>query len=717
MLAKSLIDNELQSTKTRTTCYFFFKDDSREQKSVTNAVCALLHQLLDRKQGLMGRSVESFRRNGSGYFHSFQNSWALLVEAAQDASADEVVCILDALDECEDGGRLTLIESLNTLFSAKEIPGSKFKFLVTSRPYYDIEQRFDELTVRLTGEDETGLIQQEIDFVIRDRIPRIKSRLQLDTETESTLEKRLLATEHRMYLWLHLILEEIERSLGVHTSRRMAKFLDTMPSTVYEAYEKILDRSSNPEKARKLLQMVVVAVHPLTLREMNMALNIEPGQKSRDDVDLDPEERMRSYITNLCGLLVCVYHSKIYLLHQTARKFLLFPESSEQSTSIAEPSVRGWKHSISPSVSHSVLARICLIYLSFDVFEDEPLALVDEDVEGESDIYSTWRVESRKQIITDHYRAKHDLLAYAAGFWGLHFREAEDQNSLVTLWKKVCDVKSQRLLTWMNIYNRIDNNAEIGPNTVLIASSYGHDSILKGLIDAKFTLDCITVSKRRTPLHCAIMEGHITTVKLLLESGAQTEWKNEKGQTPLFVAVSYENEEMVRLLLKAGAQTECRSNKGKKPLMLAARQGYCTIVELLLEVGAEKEFKDSEGITPLIQATQYSEVAVVKLLIEKGAVVDSRCHKGRTPLSWAAEGGLAPVARALVEAGASPNIKDYTGRTPLDLARRRLRRSIDRARLATAADVIRLLEPITVVTSESHPSEPSNQIDSSPFPR
>src|SRR5215471_10405811 len=41
VLSKSLIDEDLKSIKTRTTCYFFFKDDNDIQENVTTALSAL----------------------------------------------------------------------------------------------------------------------------------------------------------------------------------------------------------------------------------------------------------------------------------------------------------------------------------------------------------------------------------------------------------------------------------------------------------------------------------------------------------------------------------------------------------------------------------------------------------------------------------------------------------------------------------------------------
>src|SRR5882724_2259326 len=40
VLSRFLADRELQATRNRTICYFFFKDDNEDQKTATTALCA-----------------------------------------------------------------------------------------------------------------------------------------------------------------------------------------------------------------------------------------------------------------------------------------------------------------------------------------------------------------------------------------------------------------------------------------------------------------------------------------------------------------------------------------------------------------------------------------------------------------------------------------------------------------------------------------------------
>lgn len=320
VLSRSLIDHELQSGISRTTCYFFFKDIG-EQRSAVNAISALLHQLCTQDHSVLQQVVRAYQSNGNRLTISFSWLWKAFLAATSCSKAGEIVCILDALDECEEQDILTLIEFLNSFYTTRSGFAGRVKFLVTSRPYYDIEDRFDELVIRLTGEDESEQIGQEIDLVIKDRVPKIAARKTFDRKTQDALQERLLASESRTYLWLYLALADIEKAFGITNPKKMREFVDRIPKSVDEAYEAMLNRSPQPERAWKLLHIVLAAVEPLNLREVNMAFNLEGGQKSYEDVDLIPEMSLQSHIKNVCGLILTIYDSKLIFSIRQRRNF------------------------------------------------------------------------------------------------------------------------------------------------------------------------------------------------------------------------------------------------------------------------------------------------------------------------------------------------------------------------------------------------------------
>ncbi|MCJ1251264.1 hypothetical protein MMC30_008495 [Trapelia coarctata] len=221
VLAKSLVDKELKSTKFHTTCYFFFRDDNVEQASATNALCALLHQLFDQRKPLIKHALSDFRSNGVHLAMLFERLWCILKEAGADAETGTVVCIIDGLDECEESGRTKLLSYLDYFYSdttSNDRRKMVVKFLITSRPYFHIERNLHGLiskypVIRLAGEAETVSISREINLVIKVQVQRLGETLKLDDSVRLILEEELLKFKNRTYLWLHLILEVLRQRL------------------------------------------------------------------------------------------------------------------------------------------------------------------------------------------------------------------------------------------------------------------------------------------------------------------------------------------------------------------------------------------------------------------------------------------------------------------------------------------------------------------------
>ncbi len=336
VLAKSLVARELKSTNIHTTCYFFFKDDNVEQTSATDALCALLHQLFEHRKPLVKHAMLDFRSNGVYLHRLFERLWSILKEAAADAETGTVVCIIDALDEREESGRTRLLNYLDHFYNdttSNDRKNMVLKFLITSRPYFHIERNLQGLickhpVIRLAGEAETLSISREINLVIKVEVKKLGETLKLDNSVRLILEEGLSKFRNRTCLWLHLILEVVRRRLETVSQKNIRDILSSVPETVDKAYTAILERSENKKSAKRLLNITVSAVRPLTLREMNTAMTIEATCTSYNDLDLIPEEKCKVIIRNLCGLFVTIIDSRIYLIHQTAREFFAFQQQT-----------------------------------------------------------------------------------------------------------------------------------------------------------------------------------------------------------------------------------------------------------------------------------------------------------------------------------------------------------------------------------------------------
>ncbi|KAL6406443.1 Ankyrin repeat, PH and SEC7 domain containing protein secG [Ilyonectria robusta] len=702
VLAKYLVGSELQTTKSRTTCYYFFKDDFEDQRSAKSALSCILHQLFTQREDLFSnKTVKRLEAYKAHLTSSFDELWEVLIMASQDKNAGELVCILDAFDECDDQERDKLAEALCKFYSTKN--NFNLKFLVTSRPYDKIGRAFQPLNIpglpviRLKGESQAEIskIAREIDVYIKDRVSLIRASLGLNPDEEQLLLQELRRIPNQTYLWVYLTLELIESDISIDKTK-IRETTSSLPRTVDDAYERILAQSINPEEAKKLLHIVVAAARPLTLAEMDLALALRQNDTSYRALSERhiPEERFGRYVRDLCGLFVTITDSKIYLLHQTAKEFLV-PKG--------DPDARGdhdnrliWKSSLQPPESHRILFQICIWHLLFTEFETRPL---DENLDGK----------------VSRYLRDHVFLDYSATNWAAHFRASGiEDDAVITSLRRICDASSRRCLTWFRIYWASTHTGFPQDFTTLMITSYfgleqivklllgkddvevdstdgtykrsalswasenGFDGVVKLLIKRpKIRPKHITklsfpkgaeVDARdrygRTPLSYAAWNGHIAIVQRLVRAGARVDSKDEIGGTPISYALCSGQGAVASRLMK-GAQVDSVDKISQELLLSAAKKGHEAIVKRLLDNGAATEVVDSTGRTLLSYAAEGGHVAVARLLLDKGAGVDTNETGGRTPLSYAAQGGHVAVARLLLDKGAGVNTNETGGRTPL----------------------------------------------------
>ena len=322
VLSRALIDERRTCTSATasTVCYFFFKDGQEQRTRGANALSALLHQLFE-NTALITYALPSYRNYGKKLREVFSELWEILVKSAQDSEAGEVICILDALDECEEDARKQLITKLVTFYSELESQDASLfilKFLVTSRPYEDLEHKFQSLSGNSTylhfdGDDKSQQIGQEINLVIDARIPDIAG--QFVEEDRKYISNRLKSMNNRTYLWLFLTIDIIEKSRSNFSKvSSLESLLENLPSKISDVYERILSRSTNTDYARILLQLIVVARRPLNLEEANVALTIatQTSCTSQKNLELWPSQIFKSTIHNICGLMISVYNGMIF---------------------------------------------------------------------------------------------------------------------------------------------------------------------------------------------------------------------------------------------------------------------------------------------------------------------------------------------------------------------------------------------------------------------
>jgi len=122
-------------------------------------------------------------------------------------------------------------------------------------------------------------------------------------------------------------------------------------------------------------------------------------------------------------------------------------------------------------------------------------------------------------------------------------------------------------------------------SALIHASDQAYDNLVKTLILRDADLDIID-SSGHSALSRAAFKGHLTTVKILVNAGANVDVAPE-GRSLLMHVVEQENMLISQLIIAGGADVNFRDQSGDSALKIARRLGYYDLDLMLVQSGAQ----------------------------------------------------------------------------------------------------------------------------------
>jgi len=255
-----------------------------------------------------------------------------------------------------------------------------------------------------------------------------------------------------------LVQFQVNYALSQTNPRKIMRALDTLPRDLPEAYQEVFERIARQGDDRKEIVLKIVswifyAKRPLQMGELREAIAVE----------LEDTELYRNYLLEP-GFIVEISESLISyekgsrivgFSHFTVHEFM-------QSGNIL-------------LLSPADIAAVCLTCLSFKEFETPYFKVGSGQDSDFSQLGSVMRDSTgTKPRVCDFYR-------YAANFWGLHTKDAEEDEDIQKAVLTLLPSKNKR--QWMRSLSWPISGYVSGPTTIL------HILVLHGLVRvAKFFL-------------------------------------------------------------------------------------------------------------------------------------------------------------------------------------------------------------------------------------
>ena len=712
-LVDELIGAESQAELPGIVCHFFFKDDI----DGILALQAVLHQLFTQSPSSVKHAIGEYNSKGKGFTKEFDTLWNIFLDVICDSESRIVICVLDALDECSHSTREQLINSITKLFADPR--SHRVKFFVTSRPFPSIHTRMKKFpSIRLEKEiDLLGTIH-DIKLVVQKRVSKISADKTMSLDQQNHLENILLKNADRTFLWISLVLDMIE-DIPSTSRRALDEMLSTIPTRLEDTYEKAL--SQIPLKdippARKVIHIMLAAVEPLDLEEMNTAFSISDENKSWQEIDF--EGSIGDYVRHLLPRIVKVVDSKFYFVHHTVKEFLSNADPI-QATHVE------WKHSCYSVEANYVLANICTRYLMLSDFEGKqslyvsrtslPLDISYYSPEN-SGTGTPQKSEDERDTEDDEYGQSSELNETRASSpnSGVHMmsKKAEqlilDQSSARTPSAAASESSDQDFdesKHWM----RILKLREIRQIPFLIyaaqywsihllaaqATSSSHESEIELLAlklcdsnshyfrawyqvwhfrESFDQLDC----PQTCGLHLIAYLGLSKVIPLALKQDIDVNIKDGNNNTALHAVVCAAMKgrpwkDVTEMLLKCNSDPNTQNGKGRTALHMAVYETdfYAGDYDIrheftsrILEAHPDVDIQDFEGMTVLQCAAIVGDEKIAQLLLDEGANVNLADKRDETALFSAVYGGHLLMVQTLLNAGADKEKQNYSGLTAL----------------------------------------------------
>jgi ankyrin repeat protein len=692
-LMKFALVNARKTMKDHIVLSFFFNARGEDiEKSTVGTYRSLLLQLLERLPALQSvfdslrLSTSSFRADHQWNPESLKT---LLEQAIRSLGDSSVVCLIDALDECEEEQVRDMIQFFEHIGDLAVSNGIRFQVCFSSRHYPYITIR-NGLELVLEGQE--GHSQDISNYVETElKIGKSKIAQQIRVEVQEKASG--------IFMWVVLVVGILNKESDrgqVHTLRRK---LRELPGDLHELFRDILTRDTHNKDGMVLcIQWILFAKQPLSPEQLYHA--ILSGVDLEAVTEWDPEEITKDVVKRFIldcskGLAEATASKepKAQFIHESVRDFLLKENGLGKIWPEFGSNFQGQ--------SHERLKQCCFNYISIDVAT--PLEIPDNLPNASSQQAAGLRGSVTQTFPFLEY-AVHNVLYHADIAEGGSISQVGFLNSFpLPRWVKLDNLFEKHevrrhtervsllyLLAELNAANLIrvhpsvnscvDVENERYGCAFFAANAIGNQEAMQACIEGLKTGQSVAGHDRRGPEECsreervecslgrnfkysknrgiiiyAVEIGSLAVARGLLDKGADVNARGGKHGNALYAASDRGDKDMVTLLLDKGADANAQGTFEGNALSAASSRGDKEMVTLLLDKGADVNAQSGGHGNALCAASGRGDKEIVTLLLDKGADVNAQSPWHGNALCAASANGHKEILTLLLDKGADVN--------------------------------------------------------------
>ncbi|CZT11979.1 uncharacterized protein RCO7_07986 [Rhynchosporium graminicola] len=331
-------------------------------KLLYQALSSIAIQVAEVHEGFKAALVTAFLKNGMSFVsQKYQVIWEKIFEGILFCiKFDEpLFWVLDGVDEAESPG--TICDLMININSATPI-----KILLVSRPTRDLTSALSTCKYLHHEPIHTKDTADDIQAHVHKRVARIIPE-DIKDQRAQVIES-ILSKANGSFLWVELALERVDDNW--YTPDDIHRALDGIPTGMDKIYSRMAESVASQDTD-----------------ELPIALDAE--------FNFGNTRNLEEAIVDVCGNFVVVKHSKVALIHQTARAFLV---EERAQTSI----------SIDRHKCHEYMAIVCMNFLSNASKWKEKFSFAQD------------AISTSGQQSPSHVLLLEPFLWYATTYWASH---------------------------------------------------------------------------------------------------------------------------------------------------------------------------------------------------------------------------------------------------------------------------------------------------------